>query len=145
MKSEQLFSVDGYGVVVTGGASGLGLGFSEALAENGARVTILDVDAERVRAEVARLCALGLTVRGEVLDVRDHSALDAGQRLVRQHQRTQFVLPHDVTAGLRIAAEQPDEQVGRPPEQPDDGREQPGQHRQRPGPGQRDLLAALQA
>ena len=45
MKSEQLFSVEGYGVIVTGGASGLGLAFTEALAENGARVTMLDVDA----------------------------------------------------------------------------------------------------
>ena len=80
-----------------------------------------------------------------VEEVDDHPALDAGQRLVRQHQRTQFVLPHDVTAGLGIAAEQLDEQVGRPAEQPDDGREQPGQHRQRAGPGQRDLLAALQS
>ncbi len=35
MKIADLFKVEGYGVVVTGGASGLGLGFAEALAENG--------------------------------------------------------------------------------------------------------------
>ncbi len=45
MKISELFKVDGYGVIVTGGASGLGLGYAEALAENGARVTLLDVDA----------------------------------------------------------------------------------------------------
>lgn len=76
MKSEQLFKVEGYGVVVTGGASGLGLGFSEALAENGARVTMLDIDAERIAQETERLCALGYAVRGEVIDVRDHAGLD---------------------------------------------------------------------
>ena len=45
MKIGELFKVEGLGVIVTGGASGLGLGYAEALAENGARVTILDVDA----------------------------------------------------------------------------------------------------
>ena len=44
MKIGELFKVEGLGVIVTGGASGLGLGYAEALAENGARVTILDVD-----------------------------------------------------------------------------------------------------
>jgi NAD(P)-dependent dehydrogenase (short-subunit alcohol dehydrogenase family) len=76
LKINEMFKVDGYGVIVTGGASGLGLGFAEALAENGARVTILDVDAERINHETRRLQALGLAVRGEVVDVRDHAAID---------------------------------------------------------------------
>ena len=76
MKVEDLFKVDGYGVIVTGGASGIGLGYAEALAENGARVTLLDVDAKRIDAETKRLAARGWAVRGEVVDVRDHAALD---------------------------------------------------------------------
>jgi NAD(P)-dependent dehydrogenase (short-subunit alcohol dehydrogenase family) len=76
LKINELFKVDGYGVIVTGGGSGLGLGFAEALAENGARVTILDVDAGRIDHETRRLQALGLDVRGEVVDVRDHAAID---------------------------------------------------------------------
>ena len=40
MKINELFKVEGLGVIVTGGASGLGLGMAEALAENGARVEI---------------------------------------------------------------------------------------------------------
>ena len=76
MKSEQLFSVRGYGVIVTGGASGLGLAFTEALAENGARVTMLDVDAAGLARESQRLQQLGYQVRVEVLDVRDHAALE---------------------------------------------------------------------
>ena len=77
MKSGELFKVDGYGVVVTGGASGIGLAYAEALAENGAKVTILDVDAARIDEETRRLLGLGYAVRGAVVDVRDHAAIDA--------------------------------------------------------------------
>jgi NAD(P)-dependent dehydrogenase (short-subunit alcohol dehydrogenase family) len=76
LRISELFKVEGYGVIVTGGASGLGLGYAEALAENGARVTILDVDAGRIDHETGRLKALGLAVRGEAVDVRDHAAID---------------------------------------------------------------------
>jgi NAD(P)-dependent dehydrogenase (short-subunit alcohol dehydrogenase family) len=76
LKINEMFKVAGYGVIVTGGGSGLGLGFAEALAENGACVTILDVDPERINHETRRLQALGLAVRGEVVDVRDHAAID---------------------------------------------------------------------
>jgi NAD(P)-dependent dehydrogenase (short-subunit alcohol dehydrogenase family) len=76
LKINELFKVEGYGVIVTGGASGIGLGYAEALAENGARVTILDVDAARIGRETHRLQALGLAVRGEVVDVRDHAGID---------------------------------------------------------------------
>lgn len=76
MKIADLFSVEGYGVVVTGGASGLGLAFVEALGANGARVTMLDVDAGRIEAETGRLRRAGCDVRGEVVDVRDHATLD---------------------------------------------------------------------
>jgi NAD(P)-dependent dehydrogenase (short-subunit alcohol dehydrogenase family) len=76
VKIDQLFKVEGYGVLVTGGASGLGLGFTEALAENGARVTMLDIDPERIAREGERLRALGYAVRGQVVDVRDHATLE---------------------------------------------------------------------
>jgi NAD(P)-dependent dehydrogenase (short-subunit alcohol dehydrogenase family) len=92
MKIDQLFNVGGYGVVVTGGASGLGLGFAEALAENGAKVTLLDVDAGGVETETGRLRGLGYAVRGEALDVRDHAALDrAFDAAVAAHGRLDVV------------------------------------------------------
>ena len=77
MKIADLFKVDNYGVVVTGGASGLGLGFAEALASNGAKVTILDIDAQGIEDETKRLRDAGLEIRGQVVDVTDHAALDA--------------------------------------------------------------------
>lgn len=76
MKISELFAVKGYGVIVTGGASGLGLGYAEALAENGARVTLLDADPQRIEEQTKRLREEGLDVRGEVVDVSDHPALD---------------------------------------------------------------------
>jgi NAD(P)-dependent dehydrogenase (short-subunit alcohol dehydrogenase family) len=77
MPIQNLFDVSGLGVVVTGGASGLGLAYAEALAEGGARVTILDLDAERAKREVERLTGQGLDVRGAEVDVTDHARLDA--------------------------------------------------------------------
>lgn len=77
MKISDLFRVEGYGVVVTGGASGIGLGYVEALAENGARVTMLDIDAARLESETKRLRSAGFEVSGKVVDVADHRSLDA--------------------------------------------------------------------
>ncbi len=76
MRIEQLFDVKGRTAIVTGGASGIGLGYAEALAANGARVTLLDLDPVRIDTEVKRLRDAGLDVAGRVLDVTDHAALD---------------------------------------------------------------------
>jgi NAD(P)-dependent dehydrogenase (short-subunit alcohol dehydrogenase family) len=70
------FDVTGFGVVVTGAASGLGLAYGEVLAAHGARVTLIDVDADRVAEQAARLRGEGLDVRAAVADVTEHDALD---------------------------------------------------------------------
>jgi NAD(P)-dependent dehydrogenase (short-subunit alcohol dehydrogenase family) len=70
------FDVAGFGVIVTGGASGIGLAYGEVLAAHGARVTLIDVDGDGVAAEAARLAADGLDVRAAAADVTDHGALD---------------------------------------------------------------------
>jgi NAD(P)-dependent dehydrogenase (short-subunit alcohol dehydrogenase family) len=70
------FDVTGFGVIVTGGASGLGLAYGEVLAAHGARVTLIDLDGDGVEAQAARLRDEGLDVRGTVADVTDHAALD---------------------------------------------------------------------
>ena len=92
MKSAELFSVAGQGAIVTGAGSGLGLAIAEALAENGARVTLLDVDADRVATETRRLEAQGYEARGEVVDVSDHAALErAFDAAVAAHGRLDIV------------------------------------------------------
>ena len=64
MKTKDLFDVTGLSVVVTGGASGIGLGMAQALAENGARVTIADIacGVRHIHARIGRpsgLCQSG--------------------------------------------------------------------------------------
>jgi len=76
VKAADMYRVDGYGAIVTGGASGIGLGFTEVLAENGARVTMLDVNKASLDNETRRLKDKGWDVRGMVVDVTDHGALD---------------------------------------------------------------------
>ncbi len=76
MNVQPLFDVAGFGVIVTGGASGLGLAYGEVLAAHGARVTLIDVDAGGVASQASRLAGEGLDVRAAVADVTDHAALD---------------------------------------------------------------------
>ena len=76
MNVSSRFDVTGFGTIVTGGASGLGLAYGEVLAAHGARVTLIDVDADAVAAQAARLQGEGLDVRGAVADVTDHATLD---------------------------------------------------------------------
>jgi NAD(P)-dependent dehydrogenase (short-subunit alcohol dehydrogenase family) len=71
-----LFDVSGFGVIVTGGASGLGLAYGEALASHGARVTLIDLDEAALEQHVSRLEGEGFDVRGAVADVTDHAGLD---------------------------------------------------------------------
>ena len=71
IEAAELFDVSGLSVIVTGGASGIGLAFVEALAENGARVTILDVDQAGLERELGRLRGQGWEVRGTAVDVTD--------------------------------------------------------------------------
>ncbi|HEY2320896.1 MAG TPA: SDR family NAD(P)-dependent oxidoreductase [Solirubrobacteraceae bacterium] len=76
MSDYPLFDVNTFGVIVTGGASGLGLAYGEALAVKGARVTLIDIDGGALEEQVARLSAEGVDVRGAVADVTDHPSLD---------------------------------------------------------------------
>jgi len=76
MNVSSRFDVSGYGAIVTGAASGLGLAYSEVLGAHGARVTLIDVDADTLSEQVSRLRGDGLDVRGAVADVTDHAALD---------------------------------------------------------------------
>lgn len=75
MKAEQLFDVRGRIVFVTGAADGLGLAYSEILAENGAHVVMTDVDAGKLAARTASLRQSGWSVEEIVVDVAETSAL----------------------------------------------------------------------
>jgi NAD(P)-dependent dehydrogenase (short-subunit alcohol dehydrogenase family) len=57
--------------VVTGAASGIGLGVAEAFARREMRVMLADIDGDRLAGEVARLRSSGAEVDGFVADVSD--------------------------------------------------------------------------
>ena len=55
MTALDLFRLDGKVAVVTGGAKGIGLSYSQALAEAGANVVVADIDPAAVAATTAML------------------------------------------------------------------------------------------
>jgi 3-oxoacyl-[acyl-carrier protein] reductase len=64
---------DGMGAVVTGGASGIGLGVAKRIAAEGGKVTLWDVDQARLDAAVAEIGAGG---RADKVNITDPAAVD---------------------------------------------------------------------
>jgi 2-hydroxycyclohexanecarboxyl-CoA dehydrogenase len=71
--------------VVTGGASGIGLGIAQRLARDGAQLAIFDLDGDAADAKAAAIAADGGQAMGVAVDVSDRSAIDAG--LAEVHDR----------------------------------------------------------
>jgi NAD(P)-dependent dehydrogenase (short-subunit alcohol dehydrogenase family) len=88
----EMFDVGGRSVIVTGGASGIGRAYAEVMAENGARVCILDLDAERLDLVLAELRAKGGEVWGQALDVSDRLRMaSAFDEVAEKHGRIDIV------------------------------------------------------
>lgn len=66
-------NVSGVVAVVTGGASGIGLGIGRALAARGAKVILADIEAERAGEAARALAAEGFDAVGMHLDVIDEA------------------------------------------------------------------------
>ena len=67
----QIFDVTDKVAIITGAASGLGFGIAEALGENGARVVMIDIDADRLGVSAASLQSKQCRVEPLVLDIGD--------------------------------------------------------------------------
>ena len=85
MKIADLFSVAGLATVVTGGASGIGRACAEAMADNGARVTLLDADKDALAETLTAMRARGADMRGAAVDVTDRAALRRAFDEAAQH------------------------------------------------------------
>ena len=70
--------------IITGGASGIGLGIARAFAREGMNVVIADVVAERLDAAKREVEALGARVATVVTDVSDPGSVAAAGRAVEQ-------------------------------------------------------------
>jgi NAD(P)-dependent dehydrogenase (short-subunit alcohol dehydrogenase family) len=71
------FGLDGKVVIVTGGASGIGLATARSLVKDGAKVMILDMKEDGVAAALDELRIPGADIQGAALDIRDEAALQS--------------------------------------------------------------------
>lgn len=86
---DQMFDVRGKSVIVTGGASGIGRGYAEIMAQQGARVCIFDIDPEGLNRTIAEI---GGDCWGQIIDVGDRAAMAAGfDKVADEHGRIDTV------------------------------------------------------
>jgi NAD(P)-dependent dehydrogenase (short-subunit alcohol dehydrogenase family) len=80
-----IFDLHGKVALVTGGSSGIGLGYARGLAEAGADVCVWSIDDDANRAAAAELAAFGGRTLALHCDVRDEAQIDqAFARTVRE-------------------------------------------------------------
>ena len=73
------FDLTGQVALVTGGNSGIGLGFAKAVAQAGADVAIWGTNADKNAAAKAALSATGRRIETFVCDVGDEAAVEVWQ------------------------------------------------------------------
>jgi 2-deoxy-D-gluconate 3-dehydrogenase len=72
----RLFSLEGKVAIVTGGNGGLGLGMAEGLAGAGANIVVAARDAEKTKAAVSQIEAIGVQALGVRVDVTQESDIN---------------------------------------------------------------------
>ncbi|EHJ59627.1 hypothetical protein NSU_3510 [Novosphingobium pentaromativorans US6-1] len=77
--------LSGKAAIVTGGADGIGLASAERMAQLGARVMLVDIDADKLDAAVSRMKALGHEVVGQHADVSDEGDVRAYVEAAKSH------------------------------------------------------------
>ena len=100
-------SVDGKVVLITGAASGMGRATAFLFADEGAKVAVTDLGAERVAAVVDRIRAAGGTAHGVVLDVTDGEAIDAAVAEIRAELGPVDVVVNNAGVGAGSAVDNP--------------------------------------
>jgi len=70
--------------IVTGGAQGIGLGIARRLGDEGARVALFDVKADRLRQAVDELEGADISAHAMTMDVTDEAAVNAAVAEMRE-------------------------------------------------------------
>jgi NAD(P)-dependent dehydrogenase (short-subunit alcohol dehydrogenase family) len=107
---ESLFRLDGRVAAVTGGASGLGAAMAAGLAQAGATVAVLDVNAENAEATVAAIEADGGAARAVACDVTDRASVE---RAAGELGRVDVLVNSAGTAFRSPAEDFPEEELDR--------------------------------
>lgn len=68
-------SITGKVAIITGAASGMGQATARVFADAGARIALIDINAEPLEAEAAHIAAAGVDVRAYALDLADKDAI----------------------------------------------------------------------
>ncbi|BCP52398.1 oxidoreductase [Kaistia sp. 32K] len=98
--------LDGKLAVVTGGSRGIGLAISEALAEAGAKVILLDRDAHSLEEGKASLAAKGFTALSHVVDVTDSAAVQrVADEIAEEHGAADILVANAGIGRPPVAAE----------------------------------------
>ncbi len=92
----------GHVAVVTGGASGIGLGAAMSLAARGVDIGVLDIDADRAATAVARIEALGVQAAPIVVDLLDGEATTAAEQAAAEQLGRIDILVNNV-GGVRAS------------------------------------------
>ncbi|MGE0241585.1 MAG: SDR family NAD(P)-dependent oxidoreductase [Parvibaculaceae bacterium] len=88
--------------LVTGAAQGIGAAIAEALADEGARVIIADIHAERARDAAQALAGKGHDCIGEELDVTDRAGVEAFAARVARDVGPISILVNNAGIGLNM-------------------------------------------
>ncbi len=95
-------------VFITGAASGMGRAEARLFADEGAKVAVTDLGADRVEAVVDEIRAAGGTASGWVLDVTDHARIHAVLDEVRAELGPVDIIVNNAGASFGSAPDDPD-------------------------------------
>ena len=99
--------LEGKTAIVTGAASGIGLGMARSFAREGMAVVLCDIRGDRLDAALGEVRALGAKAIAVVTDVSDRASVRARGRRRRQGIRRRCMSPATMPASRSTAARSP--------------------------------------